>query len=200
MNAIWTAMIVVGVLFALAQGEEGARQVTRGILSGAENAVTFAFGLIGILAFWSGMLRLAEKAGVTALIARLLAPLVRRIFPSIPPRHPASASLVMAFTANLLGLGNAATPLGIKAMKDLAQLNRGSARASDAMCTFLALSTSSITLIPGTVIAIRAATGSADPAAIVGTTLMATTASTLVALTLDRLLRHAGRRRRGDPK
>ena len=200
MNAVWTGMIVVGILFALPQGEEGARQVTRGILSGAENAVTFAFGLIGVLAFWSGMLKLAEKAGITALIARALTPVVRRIFPSVPPRDPASASIVMALAANLLGLGNAATPLGIRAMKDLARLNRGSPRASDAMCTFLALSTSSITLIPGSVIAIRAATGSADPAAIVGTTLVATTVSTVVALVLDRMLRSTGRGRRGDTR
>lgn len=195
MNAVWTGMIVVGILFALPQGEEGARQVTRGILSGAENAVTFAFGLIGVLAFWSGMLKLAEKAGITALIARALTPVVRRIFPSVPPRDPASASIVMALAANLLGLGNAATPLGIRAMKDLARLNRGSPRASDAMCTFLAISTSGVTLLPATVIALRAAAGSAQPAAVVGTTLIATVIATAAALLADRAARRWGRPR-----
>ncbi len=198
MNIIWTFIIVVGVLFALPQGPDGARELTNGLIKGAEDAVIFAFGLIGVLAFWSGMLRVADEAGITTLIGRLLSPLVRRIFPSIPPGHSANASIVMALSANLLGLGNAATPLGLKVMSDLADLNGDSDEASDAMCTFLALSTSSVTLIPGTVIAVRAAAGSADPAAIMSTTLIATIASTTAALTLDRLFRR--RRHQGGPR
>lgn len=191
MNVIWAVMLIVSVLYAIPQGGVGAHLVTQGIIKGAEEAVIFAFGLIGILAFWSGMLRVAHEAGITRAIGRLLSPLVRRLFPSVPPHHPANASIIMALSANLLGLGNAATPLGLKAMSDLSELNRGSNRASDAMCTFLAISTSSITLIPGTVIAVRAAAGSLQPAAIVGTTLVTTLFSTAVALFFDRLLRNA---------
>src|SRR5690606_8779025 len=122
-----------------------------------------------------------------------LSPLIRRLFPSVPPDHPASASILMSVIANLLGIGHAATPLGIKAMEDLQSLNGGKKEASDAMCTFVALCTSSVTFIPGTVIAIRAAAGSIDPTAVVGTTLVATATSTASALILDRILR--GRRR-----
>lgn len=197
MNTIWTAIVIAGVIFAFPQGSDGARHVTNGLIKGAEEAVVFTFGLIGILAFWSGMLRVAEKAGITHAIGYLLSPIVRRLFPSIPAHHPANASIVMALSANLLGLGNAATPLGLKVMSDLADLNEGSDEASDAMCTFLALSTSSVTLIPGTVIAVRAAAGSTEPAAIVGTTILATLVSTFVALTFDRLLRRTRTRNGG---
>lgn len=196
MNLIWTAMIAVSVLFAFGQGPDGAHRITQGLVSSAAAAVTFAFGLIGILAFWSGMLRLADEAGITRALARLMSPFVRRLFPSIPKHHPANASVLVALSANLLGLGNAATPLGLKAMEDLAELNGRSHRASDAMCTFLALSTSSLTLLPGTVIAIRAAAGSSRPEAVIGTTIVATCASTLVAIAADRLLRSVGGRSR----
>lgn len=198
MNVVWTVIIAVGVLFAFPKGGEGARLVTDGLIKGAEDAVVFAFGLIGILSFWSGMLRLADKAGITLVVGRLLSPLIRLLFPSVPPRHPANASLVMALSANLLGLGNAATPLGLKAMKDLASLNPKSNQASDAMCTFLALSTSSVTLIPGTVIAVRAAAGSANPTAIVATTLLASIISTSVAIIMDRFFRRVWKSKGGS--
>lgn len=186
MSAIWTAILALSVCYALAGGPQGAHAVTQGVLQGAQSAVTFAFGLIGALSFWSGMLKVAEAAGITAWVARLLSPLVRWLFPSIPPGHPANASVLMAITANLMGLGNAATPLGLKAMADLAELNRKRDEASDAMCTFLAISTSGVTLIPSTVIAVRAAAGSSDPAAIVLTTLAATIVATAAAVALDR--------------
>lgn len=196
MNLIWTAMIVLGVAYAALQGNAGARVITDALIDGAEGAVSFAFALVGVLAFWSGMMRLAEEAGWTSALARLLSPVVRWLFPSVPREHPASAAIVMALGANLLGLGNAATPLGLKAMKHLAELNPDKRVASDAMCTFLALSTSSVTLIPGTVIAVRAAAGSSDPTAVVATTLLATAASTLVAVVLDRMfIRKGGRPR-----
>jgi len=189
MNLVWTALIVAGVGFAIVQGETGGERVTQGIVNGAKDAVSFAFGLLGIIAFWSGMMRVAEEAGVARFVGRLLYPLIRLLFPGIPKDHPANASITMALTANLLGLGNASTPLGLKAMEDLARLNRNPGVASNAMCTFLALTTSSLTLIPGTVIAVRAAAGSSSPAAIVGSTIAATFVSTLVAILVDRLLR-----------
>lgn len=186
MNLIWTTILIASVAFALSQGESGTQLITQGVIDGAENAVTFAFGLIGILGFWSGLLKVAEAAGVTAFFARLLSPIVRRLFPSIPPDDPANASILMAIAVNLLGLGNAATPLGLKAMQDLARLNEKKEEASDAMCTFLAISTSGITVIPATVIAIRAAAGSTQPTAVVITTLIATVVATAAALVADR--------------
>jgi len=186
-NLIWTAILAVSVLLAFLQGADGATAVTQGVVKGAEDAVVFAFGLIGALAFWSGMLKVAEASGITNAVARALSPLVRLLFPSIPPGHPASASVLMAITVNMLGLGNAATPLGLKAMEDLADLNDRRDEASDAMCTFLAVSTSGVTLIPSTVIAVRAAAGSAQPAAVVVTTLLATLAGTAAAVAADRL-------------
>ena len=194
MNLIWTAILAISVVFALLSGENGAGAITKGVIDGAENAVIFAFGLIGVLAFWSGMLKVAEASGITSFLAKLLSPIVRRLFPSIPADDPANASILMAISVNLIGLGNAATPLGLKAMEDLSRLNQGSDEASDAMRTFLALSTSGVTLIPGTVIAVRAAAGSQNPTSVVITTLLATIIGTAAAVIADRALRT---RRRG---
>lgn len=191
MNLIWTLLIVASVAVALLGGDGAPERITVGLAKGASDAVTFAFGLIGVLAFWSGMLRVAEEAGVTRLIGRALAPLIARLFPDIPKDHPANASITMALAANILGLGNAATPLGLKAMEDLARLNRTPGVASNAMCTFLAMTTSSLTLIPATVIAVRTAAGSSNPAAIVGTTIAATLVSTIVAVVADRWFQRA---------
>lgn len=188
-NMIWAVMIGLGVVLAFGSGPQATHTITQGIMEGAENAVAFAFGLIGVLAFWSGMLKVAQEAGLTEALGRLIAPVVRKLFPSIPKNHAANASILMALCANMLGLGNAATPLGLKAMEDLADLNGRSSEASDAMCTFLALSTSGLTLLPGTVIAVRAAAGSNDPTSVVGATVVATSVSTLTAIIADRMLR-----------
>ena len=195
MNLIWTAIIAISVVYAVLSGDNGAGSITKGVIEGAENAVIFAFGLIGVLAFWSGMLKVAEASGITTSLAKLLSPIVRRLFPSIPADDPANASILMAISVNLIGLGNAATPLGLKAMEDLSRLNHGSDEASDAMCTFLAISTSGVTLIPGTVIAVRAAAGSENPTAIVVTTLLATVIATTVAVIADRAFRTRRRSR-----
>jgi len=195
MNVIWTALLALSVCFALGDGPQGAARLTQGVLDGAENAVAFAFGLVGALSFWSGMLKVAEASGITQAVAKLLSPLVRWLFPSIPPGHPASSSVLMAITVNMIGLGNAATPLGLKAMEDLAKLNGRKNEASDAMCTFLAVSTSGVTLIPSTVIAVRAAAGSHAPAAVVATTLFATLLATAVAIAADRAMIRRGKRR-----
>ncbi len=193
LNAIWAGMIIVGICFAMVHPERGMEHITHAVFRASEQAVAVALGLIGLLAFWSGIMRVAEEAGFTRLIARLLAPLVRRLFPSVPPDHPAMGSMLMALSANMLGLGNAATPLGLRAMRDLRDLDPHGDEATDAMCTFLALSTAGVTIIPSTVIALRAAQGSSDPTAIVGPTLVATMLSTVIAVVLDRLYR-GGRR------
>ena len=186
-NHIWLWMILSGVVAAAAQGR--VELVTRAALAGAKEAVAVCIGLISILVFWMGMMRIAQDAGLLEKLARLLRPVVRFLFPSVPPNHPAMGYILSNISANLFGLGNAATPMGIKAMEELKKMNPDSKTASPAMCTLLALNTSGFTLIPTTVIGLRMKYGSADPAEIIGTTLLATLCSTLVAIMLDRWFR-----------
>ncbi len=150
--------------------------------------MTIALGLIGIMALWLGVMRLAERAGLVQRIARVLHPIMRRLFPDVPPNHPAMGSMLMNMAANMLGLGNAATPLGLRAMRDLEQLNPRPTVASNAMCTFLAINTASVQLIPATAIALLASAGSTRPTAIVGTALLATMCAATVAVTSAKLL------------
>lgn len=186
-NHIWLWMILSGVVAAVAQGR--VELVTRAALTGAKEAVAVCIGLISILVFWMGMMRIAQDAGLLEKMARLLRPVVRFLFPTIPPNHPAMGYILSNISANLFGLGNAATPMGIKAMEELKKMNPDSKTASPAMCTLLALNTSGFTLIPTTIIGLRMKYGSADPAEIIGTTLLATLCSTLVAIMLDRWFR-----------
>lgn len=186
-NHIWLWMILSGVVAALVQGR--VELVTRAALTGAKEAVAVCIGLISILVFWMGMMRIAQDAGLLEKLSRLLRPVVRYLFPSVPPNHPAMGYILSNISANLFGLGNAATPMGIKAMEELQKLNSDPKTASPAMCTLLALNTSGFTLVPTTIIGLRMKYGSADPAEIIGTTLLATLCSTLVALMLDRWFR-----------
>jgi len=158
------------------------------MLKAAEGAVPLAFGLVGVMGLFLGLMKVAEEAGLVAQIARLLTPLVRRLFPEVPAGHPAMGAMVMNVAANLLGLGNAATPFGIRAMEQLQRLNRHPERASNAQALFLALNTASVTILPTSVIALRAASGSANPAAVVAPTLAATLISAVVAVVAAKLL------------
>ncbi len=144
--------------------------------------IDLALPLAGLMAFWLGMMRIAEKAGLVAILARALRPVLRRLFPDVPPDHPAMGSMVMNMAANMLGLNNAATPLGLRAMQDLESLNPRPGTATNAMCTFLAINTSSIQLVPATTVALLAAAGSKEPTAIIGTSFIATLCSTAVAI------------------
>jgi len=186
-NFIWLFFIVAGFLAAAFQGK--IEVVTEALFEGAKNGVTVCFGLISIMVFWLGIMRIAEEAGMLKKMAALLRPLVRFLFPSVPKDHPAIGYIMSNMSANILGLGNAATPMGIKAMQELQQLNPDKDRASPAMCTLLALNTASITLIPTTLIAIRMSFNSANPAEIVGTTLIATFISTFAAILVDKWYR-----------
>ncbi|HLB00449.1 MAG TPA: nucleoside recognition domain-containing protein [Bacteroidota bacterium] len=159
-----------------------------GIVRYAKIAVELAIGLIGIMALWLGLMKIAEQAGLVAMLSRLLKPVTTRLFPDIPPDHPAVGAMLMNISANMLGLANAATPLGLKAMEELDKLNRKTGVATDAMCTFLVINTSSVQLIPATVIAIRAAAGSANPTEIVGPVIFATTIGTVVGVAVVKLL------------
>lgn len=176
--------------------------VTDAIFSSAEKAVSVAFSLISIMTFWLGMMKLIEKSGLINWIVCVLRPLANFLYPNIPRNHRAMQAILMNMSANLLGMGSAATPFGLKAMQELQELNDDPQTASDEMCTFLAVNTSSLTIIPTTVIALRAATGSLSPTEIVGTTIVATFCSTFVAITLDRVLRCFTRsdRQRGNGK
>lgn len=186
-NFIWLFFIVVGFAVAAANGRIDV--VTKAVFEGAESGVTVSLGLISILTFWMGMMRIAEDGGLLQAISRFLRPVVRFLFPSVPAGHPAAGYIMSNMSANLLGLGNAATPMGIKAMQELQKLNPDKDRASPAMSTLLALNTASITLIPTTLIAIRMNLHSGNPAEIIGTTLLATAVSTTAAIVVDRWYR-----------
>jgi len=186
LNYIWLALVLLAV--AIGGWNDRLKDVTVGAFDGAKTAVTIALGLIGIMALWLGVMRLAERAGLVQRIARGLRPIMRRLFPDVPPDHPAIGSMVMNMSANMLGLGNAATPLGLRAMRDLETLNPRPDVATNAMCTFLAINTSSVQLIPATAIAILAASGSTRPTAIVGTALLATLCAASVAIISVKLL------------
>ena len=170
------------------------KAITQAALDIAGTAVTIAFGLIGIMALWLGVMKVAEEAGMLKVLTRLVAPITRRLFPDVPSNHPAIGSIVMNIAANMLGLSNAATPLGLKAMEELNKLNPKVGTATNAMVTFLAINTGGLILIPATAIAVRAAVGSANPAIIIGTSIVgggcATIAGVLASKLLQRLPRY----------
>ena len=186
LNYIWLGLVILAV--AIGGWTDKFKEVTDGAFDGAKTAVTIALGLIGIMALWLGVMRLAERCGLVQRMARGLRPVMRRLFPDVPPEHPAMGSMVMNIAANMLGLGNAATPLGLRAMRDLESLNPRPGVATNAMCTFLAINTSSVQLIPTTAIALLAAAGSPRPTVIVGTALLATSCSTFVGIISVKLL------------
>lgn len=183
-NLIWVFMTVIGIVFAMFNGTMD--EVNKAIFSGAKEAVTICIGLISVLVFWLGMMKIAEEAGLLKKFTALFRPLVTKLFPEVPKNHPAMGYILSNMMANLFGLGNAATPLGIKAMEELKKLNGGKSTASNSMITFLALNTSSVTLIPTTVIAIRMNYHSASPTDIVGPTLIATIFSAIAGISIDR--------------
>jgi spore maturation protein A len=209
LNYIWLALIVIGI--AVAVGNDimhppppgSAEQyptlnkvTTDGIVGSAQAAVTLSIGLIGIMALWLGVMKVAEESGLIAKLAALLKPLTTRIFPDVPADHPAMGAMIMNISANMLGLANAATPLGIKAMEELEKLSKKTGTATDAMCTFLVINTSNVQLIPTTVIAIRAAAGSANPTDILGPVIVATGLSTVIGVATVKLLARLPRYRR----
>ncbi len=156
-------------------------------ITAAGDAVTLAIGLIGVMALFLGLMKVAEAGGLLRFVAALVRPMMQRLFPDVPPQHPAMGAMILNISANALGLGNAATPFGIRAMQQLQSLNPVRETATNAMVLFLAINTASVTLLPTTVIALRATAGSADPAGILPTTLFATICSTLTAIAAARL-------------
>jgi spore maturation protein SpmA len=157
--------------------------LTGGVIDAAGGAVELAIALIGVMTLFLGLIKVAEAGGLLAILARLIRPLMVRLFPDVPPEHPAMGAMILNLSANMMGLGNAATPFGIRAMQALNQLNTRPGTATDSMVLFLAINTSSVTLLPTGVIALRAAAGSSDPAAILPTTLFATLCATVAGIT-----------------
>jgi spore maturation protein SpmA len=163
------------------------KKVTNEAIKIAQTAVEIALGLIGIMALWLGVMKVAEDAGLIKIIANVLKPITKRLFPEVPHDHPAIGSMVMNISANMLGLGNAATPFGLKAMEELDKLNPNKGTATNSMVTFLAINTAGMTLIPATAIAVRAAQGSSDPTVIIGTSIFGAFCAVVVGLTAAKL-------------
>lgn len=183
-NYIWALMAIIGIVYAMFNGTMS--DVNEALFTGAQDAVQLSLGLISVLVFWLGMMKVAEKANILAFLVKLFRPFVMKLFPELPKDHPAVGYILSNIIANLFGLGSAATPIGLKAMEEMKKISK-SHIASRSMITFLALNTSSLTLIPTTVIAIRMQYESLEPTAIVGTTIVATVTSTIAAILFDRL-------------
>lgn len=181
LNYIWLGLLLLAVIIGGINGSLD--QVTQAGLERAEYAVMkLALPLVGIMVLWLGLMRLAERAGLVRALAKLLRPILCRLFPDVPADHPAMGSMVMNMAANMLGLANAATPLGLRAMKDLETLNPRPGTASNAMCTFLAINTSSIQLLPLTAVGVLAVNSAVSPTAIIGPALLATLCSTIAGI------------------
>lgn len=180
LNIIWLGMIFLAVLVGIIEGRID--QVVVAATASAKLGFEIALSLTGIMALWLGIMNIASESGLMMIVARFLSPVMRRLFPEVPVEHPAMGAMLMNITANMLGLANAATPFGLQAMRDLQQLNPKEDTATDAMCTFLAINTSSVQLIPATAIAFLAANGASAPTSIIFSSLIATSVSTIVAI------------------
>ncbi len=185
MNYIFYFLIVISIVAGAVNGKLD--DVVNAILTGAELSVKVAFSLIGIMAFWLGIMKIAEKCGLVAFIAKLLKPISKRLFNELPEDSPAIADVAMSFSANALGLANAATPIGIKAMKEMQEENIDKSSASNSMCTFLAMSTAGFQLIPATVIAILIGIGYKKPTEIIAPTLLVTTIAFVSAVIIAKI-------------
>jgi spore maturation protein A len=185
LNYVWLFLVAVSLIFGAVNGK--LKEVTDAAFQYAGVAVEIAFGLIGIMAMWLGIMRIAEKAGLINILARALKPIMTRLFPGVPAEHPAMGAMILNIAANWLGLSNAATPFGIKAMEELQKLNPVKDTATNDMVVFLGLNTGSITLIPATIIAVRIQMDSAAPLEIIGTTIFASACATVTAVTCAKL-------------
>lgn len=194
MNYLWGGMILLGIVYGTATGN--LKEVTEAALDSSKEAVSLCIVMAGVTALWVGIMRIAENSGLVEVMVRKMKPIIRFLFPRLPEDHPAGVHIAMNIIANVLGLGWAATPAGLKAMEELAGLEeernvqrvRPLGMASDEMCTFLALNISSLQLIPVNIIAYRSQYGSVSPAAIVGPGIVATALSTLVAVVFCKVM------------
>jgi spore maturation protein A len=186
LNYIWFGLMAIALIVAIFTGNAGA--LTKASVDSAKVAVEISLGLVGIMTLWLGIMRVAEQAGLVAMLSRVLRPISRLLFPEVPSDHPAIGAMVMSVSANMLGLSNAATPLSIKAMEELQTLNEDKETASNPMVTFMVLNTAGVQLIPTTIIGVLAAAGSQAPTAIIPTTLIATICGAIAAVTTAKIL------------
>ncbi len=198
LNVIWLILLVGSVAVAVLTGH--VREVVVSVTESAGAAFKLALGFTGIMALWLGIMKIAEQSGLVQSFTRLIGPLMRVLFPRVPADHPALASMAMNMVANMFGLNNAATPLGLKAMADLDELNAAKGTATDEMCMFLAINTSSLQLIPAGAIALLSAGGSSDPTVVVLPAILATTVSTVVGITSALILSRLRRFRQSRPE
>ncbi len=193
LNGIFVVIVLFSILMAAFTGRM--EMLSNAVLESARSAVTLALGLIGVMAFFLGLMRVAADGGLLRMMARAVHPVMRFLFPAIPRDHPAMSAMILNITSNLLGLGNAATPFGLKAMMELDRLNKDKGTATNAMVLFLALNTSGLALLPLGVISLRAAAGSQDAAGILATTWFASGCATVAAIVAATLLARTPRYR-----
>lgn len=186
MSRIWGALLIIGITVSLLTGR--GEQALASLTSSAGNTVTLCLTLAGAYILWLGIMGIAEKSGLTESLAKKLRGVLRALFPEIPDGDPAQAMISMNLSANILGMGNAATPFGLEAMKEMQRLNPDKRRATNAMCMLLIVNASSIQLVPTTIISLRAAAGAASPADITPVTLLATLVTSIIAIVFGKLL------------
>lgn len=194
LNYIWLGMLMTGFVVSLLNGNVEA--TTQAALDSSGKAIELCIGLAGVTCLWSGIMAVAEKSGLVQIISKLLRPVLRFLFPEVKRDHPAMGAIVMNLAANFLGLGNAATPLGLKAMQELQKLNNKKDRATNAMCMFLILNSQSLQLIPATLIAIRLKAGSDNPAEIIGVIWLVSSLAAMTGVILAKLCSGAGIKRK----
>jgi len=186
LNYIWVGLLLIGFIIGIINGRID--QVTKAAIDSAQSAVTVCIGLLGVMCLWTGLMKVAEKSGLVTSIGRLVRPILVFLFPEIPKDHPATGAIVMNLVANFLGLGNAATPLGIKAMNELQSINKDKKTSTDSMCMFLVLNTAAIQLVPANIIALRTSAGSEKPAEIIICIWIASICATIMGIIAAKLL------------
>lgn len=186
LNILWVIMIAGGIFFAAFHGTMG--QITESFISSSTEAVNLCIFMLGVIGVWNGMMEIAVKSGLMKKIAKTMYPFIHWLFPDIPPRHKANEYIAANMAANILGLGWAATPAGLKAMRELQKLEEGGGRASDMMCAFLVLNISSLQLVPINMIAYRSQYGSVNPAAVVLPAICATMISTMAGVVFIKIM------------
>ena len=186
LNILWVIMIAGGIFFAAFHGTMG--QITESFISSSTEAVNLCIFMLGVIGVWNGMMEIAVKSGLMKKIANTMYPFIHWLFPDIPPRHKANEYIAANMAANILGLGWAATPAGLKAMRELQKLEEGGGRASDMMCAFLVLNISSLQLVPINMIAYRSQYGSVNPAAVVLPAICATMISTIAGIVFIKIM------------
>lgn len=186
LNILWVIMIAGGIFFAAFHGTMG--QITESFISSSTEAVNLCIFMLGVIGVWNGMMEIAVKSGLMKKIAKTMYPFIHWLFPDIPPRHKANEYIAANMAANILGLGWAATPAGLKAMRELQKMEEGGGRASDMMCAFLVLNISSLQLVPINMIAYRSQYGSVNPAAVVLPAICATMISTIAGIVFIKII------------